>query len=349
MCSSQRGMPTSPLKADTFSIDDKVAFLSHPANYPDQPDHVDVIETHMSWVFLTPTDVYKLKKPIQIDGLDYSTLDARQADCENEVMLNQRLAAKVYLGMLPLTIDSQGNIQINGEGNTVEWLVHMRRLPTEQMLDQAIKNQTVDLKLLRDAAICLCQFYTRAPHVKISPNTYRESIKKRIDAIANQLIKQQYALPQRLVDVIRKNLNQFLGHYSMLLDERVQQQYIIEVHGDLRPEHICLTEPPMIIDCLEFSEELRCQDPLDELAYFSIECEMLGADEIGAFFLEYYKKQNHDRAPDILFDFYRSFRAFLHAYLAARHLDDDPQQTRKDWTKQAKHLLQLAEKYSLRW
>jgi aminoglycoside phosphotransferase family enzyme len=100
---------------------------------------VEAIETHMSWVFLTHDHAYKLKKPVCSSFLDFSTMDARRHYCEEELRLNRRLAAEVYLGIVELTLNSLGHLQLDGSGRAIDWLIKMRRLPMHRMLDYCIK------------------------------------------------------------------------------------------------------------------------------------------------------------------------------------------------------------------
>src|SRR5262249_4067578 len=125
------------------TVEQKIAFLSRPEAYPEPTRRVEMKETHMSWVFLTDTKAWKLKKPVRYDFLDFSTREARRRDCEEELRLNRRLAPDVYYGIAPLTIDPQGGMRLAGAGETIDWLVRMRRLPADRMLDWAIANQTV--------------------------------------------------------------------------------------------------------------------------------------------------------------------------------------------------------------
>ena len=103
-----------------IAIEAKVSLLRRPATYPDAPGRVDVVETHMSWVFLTDRYAYKMKKPVRYDFLDFSTLALRQRDCEEEVRLNRRFAPDVYLGTVPLSVDAHGNLHLGGEGEVVD-------------------------------------------------------------------------------------------------------------------------------------------------------------------------------------------------------------------------------------
>src|SRR4030066_84923 len=125
-------------------LEAKVAFLRHPQTYPEKPSRIETIETHMSWVFLTPQHAFKLKKPVRYDYLDFSTVAARKKNCEEERRLNQRPAPGVYLNVIPLTLGSDGAMRLGEPGEILDWLVMMRRLPALQMLDRLIRQQALE-------------------------------------------------------------------------------------------------------------------------------------------------------------------------------------------------------------
>ncbi len=116
----------------------KVAFLSRPGSYPEPTARVDTIETHMSWVFLTDRQAWKLKKPVRTTWLDFTTAAARRRNCEAELRLNRRLATDVYLEIVPLALDDGGRLRLGDGGGVIDWLVRMRRLPAARMLDRLI-------------------------------------------------------------------------------------------------------------------------------------------------------------------------------------------------------------------
>lgn len=300
----------------------------------------------MSWVFLTPDEVYKLKKPVRLPFLDFSTLAARRRNCQREVELNRRLAKGIYLGMEALSLDSSGNLQIGDNGAIVDWLVHMRRLPATRMLDNMIHHQCVDKPAVEEAAQHLAVFYRMATPVPYTTQQYRQRLAEAVEYNHKALQNPRYQLPQRQVTRVASAQQTLLRHAPEMFDKRIAEHRIIEAHGDLRPGHICLISPPVIIDCLEFNRELRLLDPLDELAYFSVECEVLGAASIAARFLHHYQQESGDRPPSSLLDFYRCRQAFLRTRLAAQHLRDDPRQRRNNWLAQASTYLNLAESYS---
>jgi len=155
-------------------IEEKVAFLSKPETYPNHVERVETKQTHMSWVFLTDTNAWKLKKPVRTEFLDFSTPKARRFDCEEEVRLNRRLARDVYQGVVPLTVNSQGDLQLGGHGEPVDWLVRMRRLPAERMLDQLIARKDVSEPDISILASVLVAFYGKAPPIRITASQYRK-------------------------------------------------------------------------------------------------------------------------------------------------------------------------------
>lgn len=141
------------------SLATKLAFLRRPQSYPEQPASVEVIETHLSWVFLTPTRVYKLKKPLRYDYLDFSTLAARRHNCEEEVRLNRMLAPSVYLGVQALCLNAQGCLSLTEAGPAVEYLVVMRRLPESRCLQNQLRQGTVQPAEVTLAAERLVEYF----------------------------------------------------------------------------------------------------------------------------------------------------------------------------------------------
>lgn len=324
----------------------KVAFLRRPASYPEQPLSVDVVQTHMSWVFLTDHLVYKLKKPVCFEYLDFSTLQRRHHDCLEEVRLNRRLAPGVYLGAVPLTVNASGRLQLEGEGEAVDWLVKMQRLPREWMLDQVITSGHVEESAVRTVARLLAGFYCQAEPVNMTTRDYRQRFEQNIHAYTNALLEAAYGLPHHQITLIGRVLQQFLSDQAQRFDARVSKQCIVEAHGDLRPEHICLSDPPVIIDCLEFNRALRILDPADELAFLALECEQAGAPLIGRIVFDTYRQLSHDDPAPSLVRFYKALHALLRAKLSIRHLDDHDAGEHHKWIQRAQDYLRLAQHYA---
>jgi aminoglycoside phosphotransferase family enzyme len=322
---------------------DKVAFLERPDSYPETPRGVEAVETHLAWVFLTDRHAYKLKKPVRYPFLDFTTLDARHADALAEVRLNQRLAPGVYLGVVPLALDRKGRLALDRGGTPVDWLVKMRRLPRTQMLDYAIAAGTVQDSALRGLADLLETFYRGAVSIPIDARGYQARFRKEVDENVHALTEPRYGLSPTLVTRIAGAQREFLDRRGALLEARTFAGLIVEGHGDLRPEHVCLAAPPVVIDCVEFNREFRILDSADELGYLAMECERLGAPWAGRALLTYYTTRSGDHPPARLIHFYQSVRATLRAKLAAWHLDDATVRYPSQWFNRAQAYLALAD------
>ena len=327
------------------ALTDKIAYLSRPESYFESTTAVEIIETHMSYVFLTDLHAYKLKKPVRYPFLDFSTLDARRLNCEEEVRLNRRLARNVYLGVVPLVRTGSG-LRLQSEGEPVEWLVKMRRLPRHLMLDHAIREHRVaEQDVIRFTRV-LSNFYRTAERIQMSPETYRTKLRAAIVDDHGALAKPDYGLPGALRKDTESAQLAFLDRHAAQFDRRIDQPVLVEGHGDLRPEHVCLAAEPVFIDCLEFNRDLRIVDPADELGYLAMECEFAGAGHIGEIIFETYSASTGDRPPRALVRFHQAQRAVLRAKLAVWHLEDHlTNSARAKWLERAQAYLRLSQGY----
>jgi uncharacterized protein len=339
-------MGDRPAGHEDPGLEAKVAFLGRPDSYPERPQAVETLETHMSWVFLTDRHAYKLKKPVRYEFLDFSTLAARKADCEAEVRLNRRLASGVYLGTVALCRRAGGELRLGGAGPPVDWLVKMRRLPGELMLDARIRAGCLALAELDPAARLLADFYRVAPPVVTSAADYAARLAAMVRANERVLLESCYDMPAARVQVITRAQLDFIAEADGPTAARATAGRIVEGHGDLRPEHVFLGEPPAIIDCLEFDRELRCVDPVDELAFLAMECELLGAADAGARFLQIYRALNDDSPPSALLHFHKCLRACLRCKLSLWHVSDPAVTDSEPWRQKALRYLELAESYA---
>lgn len=321
---------------------EKVSFLQQPAAYPESPEHVKTIETHLAWVFLTDRHAYKMKKPMCYEDLDLGKPEQRQWVCKEEVRLNRRLAGEVYRGVVPLVLDPQGDLRLGGAGDAVDWLVKMERLPADRMLDAMIRQHTVQMDDVEQAARRLATFYDMAEPVSIDPAAYCARIEQDIDTTARTLLQSSYRISRPQVRAVAEAQSAFVEREADLLRRRVWRSHFVEGHGDLRPEHVCLTDPPVIFDCLEFDRSLRLLDPVDELAFLAMECERLSAPSIGQIVLDTYVEVTGDSPPERLTHFYKSYEALRRARIAVRHTRRPDTEDEERWADQARLYLRLA-------
>lgn len=339
---SGRGSESVAEAADTHR---KVAFLRDPANHAERPASVEVVETHMSWVFLTDQYVYKFKKPVNLPHMRFATLEARQGNCREEVRLNARLAQGVYVGVVPLVLCPSGRLVIDGDGTPVEWLVKMHRLPRSAMLDEALSHGTAAPDDVRGAMGVLTAFYRQLSPALSDPAAYIERLRLSVEEHAAAL--DDAAFPRNAAGAdVPLALTAFLERHEDLLAARVTGGHIVEGHGDLRPEHVCLTRPPVFIDCLEFSRDLRILDVADELAYLALECECLNAAFVGDIAFRVYREVTGDVPPARVIAFYKARRGLLRARLCLSHLaDHHGEASHAKWTARARMYMDAAARY----
>jgi aminoglycoside phosphotransferase family enzyme len=328
------------------ALREKVAFLCRTQAYPGPVERIDTVETHMSWVFLADGWAYKLKKPVRYEFLDFSTPEARRLDCEEEVRLNRRLAPDVYVGTVPLTLDPEEGLQLEGTGHPVDWLVKMRRLPAARMLDQALAAATVAPDDAARVTAVLARFYRSLAPIEMSTDAYRRRLTDETNACRTELGRSVYGLGADRITSVAHGLIAFLERNEGLIRTRVEAGRIVEGHGDLRPEHVCLLEPPVVIDCLAFNRDLRILDAGDEVSYLAMECERLGAAWFGTSIVEGYRGAAGDDIAEALVHFYSAFRALVRAKLAVWHTHDAPSEALEKWIGRALQYLDLAEAHN---
>jgi len=319
----------------------KVAFLSRPDSYAPAPDVVTTRETHMSWVFMVGERVYKLKKPVRFPYLDFSDLERRAAACSAEVSLNRRLAPDVYLGVAPLTAAPSG-YAIGGGGRIIDWLVVMRRLDESQTLEVALRDRKISQAQIDGLASLLGLFYSHARRILINPERYMVTLQTAVLADRRGLLEPAFDLPRGTIERIVNVQCRFLRQRTTVFAERVHGRFVLDGHGDLRPEHIWLGPPFPIIDCLEFNAHLRESDALDEIAFLHLECARLGRPWVGERLRRHLAVQLDDDPASGLFLFYRIGRAMLRARLSIAHLAEAHQRSPEKWPRLARTYLALA-------
>ena len=325
------------------SLARKVAFLSSPDAYPGPPASVLCRETHMSWVFLTGTRVFKLKKPVSYPPLDFTTLERRRHFCAEEVRLNQRFTDGVYLQSLPLWLDQNGRLSLGGTGTIVDYLVEMRRLPADRMLDEVIRRGGLNLEDIRAVARRLGGYYRTAPPQRIAGTQYATHLWEELDIAEDILLHPRIAISPDLVKHALARSRALLRTWLPAINVRIANGHVLEGHADLRPEHVCLTEPPQIFDCLEFDLRLRLIDPYDELNYLGLECELLGAALVRPILLDTLEDMIGGRPDNRLIAAYGAVRALLRARISLAHLLDDHPSEPARWPGDTRAYLALAE------
>lgn len=320
-------------------------FLLNPNSHPEHPAEVKLVETHISEVFIADSRVYKLKKPVHFDFLDFSTVAKRKQACEDEVRLNRRLAPEVYLGLSAVTVSPSGVLAIDGDGEPVDWLVKMRRLHDDQSLLSRIQSNDLSSQAVSRVAEMLTKFFREQPPVSVKPDNYRRLIHEHVAANRQSLLEVPDHFAEHVVKRVHTAQLLFLHTATQQFDDRVCDGRLIEGHGDLRPEHIYLTPQPLAIDCVEFNKSLRQLDVLDELSFLAMECAALNAESVGEQIIDHYLKASGDHCPAGMLEFYMTYRACVRTKvcLLQAHKSDE---RRYELISQAARYLSIADKTS---
>ena len=286
--------------------------LMKPEAYPPpRPSSVSLVTTHISWVFLTDSDAWKLKRPVNFGFLDYSTPEKRRHFCHEEVRLNRRLAADVYLGVVPVRLGPDGHSFV-GDGPIVDYAVRMRRLPEECSAEALLRRGELTPGPLDRLVRPLLRFYAQG----------RKAADPGLRANILENIEQTLPFAGRLIDrpafeVLRDWQLAALDRRAPLLRDRAASGRVRDGHGDLRLEHVTFeNDDPIIIDCIEFNERFRVGDIANDVAFLAMELHAKGRPDLGEWLLARLADESQDYDLYGLVDLYLSYRAWVRAKVA---------------------------------
>ena len=284
---------------------------------------IEIIRTHISIVLLGKHRVLKLKKPVDLGFLDYSTLEKRRDACQAEVDLNSRLCAGYYDGVQPISrID--GRLRFSNRGPVIEYGVMMKRLPTGQMLDHILSRGEVTETIIERVVDRLVEFdraARRGPEVDAfgSPDAIARNWQENFDQTAPYVDR---AIPAESFESIREWVTRWLAEHRELLLTRIEEGRIRDGHGDIRAESICVTDGLCIFDCIEFNERFRFSDVASEVAFLSMDLSARGRPDLGYYFAEHYGLRSTDVELFKLLPFYRCYRAYVRGKVQSFRLDE---------------------------
>ena len=288
--------------------------LLKPANYPPpRPTSVKLVTTHGSWVFLTDTDAWKVKRPVDYGFFDFTTLEKRRIDCEAEVTLNRRLSRDTYLGVLPVRRDAKGHSVARG-GEIVDYAVRMKRLNDDDSALAWVRDGRPLQTRLEGLAELIANFHRSNPgKVEFaSPEALAVNVKENFSQL-------QPFLGQGLHEAVFRSVKgwqeTFLEEQAFLLRDRAWNGYIAEGHGDLRLEHWFISGSNLI-DCIEFNERFRHLDGAADIAFLAMDLEVHGHPEMASWLLSQYAEKRDDYRMYRLLDFYFSYRAWVRGKIA---------------------------------
>jgi aminoglycoside phosphotransferase family enzyme/predicted kinase len=294
-------------------LPDHIRAMRAPDFYPHPVTQVSLRETHISWVFLTGSLVYKVKKPVDMGFLDFTSLVRREHFCRQEVTLNRRLAEDVYLGVVPITREADG-YRLEGGGRTVDFAVKMRQLPSAETLKRRLPEGRLGAEALERLAATLARFYEAAAtggavDAVGSPATLAQNCEENFGQTAGSA---GLRFDRRTWEVVAAATRGFLENHAGLFQERVAGGRIRDGHGDLRTDHVYLTDHGIrIVDCIEFNERFRCADVACDLAFLAMEMDEEGYAAQAADLIDAFVRRSGDLQLYALLDFYKCYRAMV--------------------------------------
>lgn len=303
-------MNTSEKKQPTL-----ISSLLNPALYAHRVENIELIETHISWVILTGPYAYKIKKPLNLGFLDFTRLEKRHFYCNEELRLNQRLAAGIYLDVIPITGTPELPV-LNGKNKAIEYAVKMHQFPQAAQLDRLLESSGLDAEKMDAVAHLISDFHQQADRAK--PDTHYGDLEH-----VYRPIKENFRLIRELIfdDKYLSSLTE-LEHFAQskyallkpVFEQRKQEGFIRECHGDLHLRNLAwFQEGPLAFDCIEFNPDFRWIDTMSEVAFFVMDLQDRGQSQLAQRFLNSYLEDTGDYAGLAVLPYYLCYRALVRA------------------------------------
>ncbi len=350
-----------------------VSALLESRAYPHEPQKIELVQTQMSLILLTGDYVYKVKKPVNLGYLDYTTLEKRHFFCHQELELNRRLCPGAYLAVVPITMSLRGAkrlrseaeansetpryargrlrnlLHIEGKGEPVEYAVKMKQLPRDRMMDVLLPRGQVTREMVARVAKKLMSFHQSAEanqeiaafgRLDVVRHNCDENFAQTEKYIGNSVTAEEHRH-------IRTYTDNFINANVSLFDKRVEEDRIRDCHGDLHAAHVCFTDDICIYDCIEFNDRFRYADVASEIAFLAMDLDRYQQAGLARHLVNTYVALSHDEELLELLDFYKCYRAYVRGKVESFKLDDPyiPEEEKSKVLAIARTYFELAESY----
>ncbi|MCW3995685.1 MAG: hypothetical protein NWE98_05995 [Candidatus Bathyarchaeota archaeon] len=325
-----------------------VEALLKPETYPEDTGKIELIQTHISFVFLTKKYAYKVKKAVNFGFLDFSTLERRRLFCHKELYLNRRLCPEVYLEVVPINNDEK--IKILGSGKPVEYALKMKRLPQDRIMTLLLKEGKIDNAEIDELANIVAHFHAHAQTSnEINEYGSPEIIKVNWDENFAQTTKYvNKTISAADFHFVQAAINGFMKNKASIFLDRIATNRIRDCHGDLHSGNIFITDKICIFDAIEFNDRFRYSDVASDVAFLAMDLDFQNRTDLANRFIEKYVEYSKDQQLLNLLLFYKCYRAYVRGKVVSFRLDD-PNITAQDKasaTREAQAYFKLAAKYS---
>ncbi len=312
---------------------EQVHKLISAGKFPGGHKQIELVETHISWVLITGGYVYKIKKPVHYSFLDFSTSEKRKHFCEREVVLNKRFSKGIYLGVV--TVRQNGDqLEVESQaGKVIEYAVKMRKLDRSRQMDQLLISNNVNEEDIRNLAAVVAAFHQRTEKID---HFNVDDLHDKFNDLGNHAVFLENHLPGS-AGIIHNSIqvsSKYLHEKREVFDRRCRLGFVRDCHGDLHSRNIFLLPEPIPFDCLEFNDEYRYMDVLDEMAFLCMDLDALGRSDLAKHFVSFYESSfptMESSEDQQLFLYYKAYRANIRAKvngLRAKGLNNPAEQKR---------------------
>jgi len=325
-----------------------VEALMKPEAYDEETGKIELIQTHISFVFLTRNFVYKVKKAVNFGFLDFTTLEKRRFFCEKELELNRRLCGDMYLEVV--SINRSNIIKIKGEGETVEYAVKMKRMPQERMMSRLLEEKKVDSGLIDRIAKIIAEFHSKAEtnrkisefgSLAIIETNWKENFDQTQEFVGKTISMKDFKL-------ISERIEDFMKNNVPFLEKRMAEGRVRDCHGDIHSGNIFIADRIYIFDAIEFNERFRYSDVASDVAFLAMDLDFKGRTDLSNFFFERYVEYSGDHELMRILPFYKCYRAYVRGKVVSFKLKDPSinREEKKVARKEAKTYFKLATTYA---
>ena len=324
--------------------------LKKPEAYDSPVKEIRLIQTHISWVFLTGDFVYKIKKPVDFGFLDFTMLEKRLKFCKRELEINQMFSPEIYIDVLPVN-KFDHVIKINGPGETIDYAIKMKQLPQENLMDRLLDKNLIETKTIDKIVDILMEFYSKT---QTHSDTYSMGSFETVKFNWGENFKQARSflgktINQEAFETIERKVSEFMEKNRELFGKRLREGKIKWCHGDLHSGNIFVVDDKIyIFDAIEFNERFACSDVASDIAFLSMDLDFRHKKFLSDYFIKKYIERSGDSEILKLLDFYKCYRAYVRGKVLGFRTDDPniPDSEKKEAADTAKIYFQLANEYA---
>lgn len=311
--------------------------------------HMEILQTHISYLLLTDDKVYKIKKPVNFGFLDFSTPAKRRYYCEQELVLNRRLCPDIYLDVVTIT-EKEGQFYLGEKkGQEVDWAVKMVRMPEEKMMPNLLARGEFDHRMIDRIVATLIPFYEEqdsGPGLRAygSRDAVKAKVKGNLEQVRPFIGKE--VLTREEFDILHGYIDEFLKNEELFETRSLGK--IRDCHGDLYSANICIDEKVHIFDCIEFNRNFRIIDVASDVAFLAMDLDYHGLKNFSDYFIKSFSKAGEDYSLSDVLDFYKCYRAAVRGKIGLLTADSPEisEDLRHLSLEKAKKYFELATRYA---